>query len=214
MNEHIPDDLNLFMMCEKLNNEALSELPPEYHVRNCRKNELEIWKAIHFDDPEQAKEYSGFMDQYFTDVYGKKEELFFRKCLFVCDVDDIPIATCFAWKAYDKITTLHWFKVVKRHEGKGIGRALLSIVMKELKEEDYPVFLHTQPGSYRAIKLYSDFGFSLLTDDEIGFRKNHFKQCLPILKTYMLHDAFGKLTTAKAPQFFLEAVKSSTINQF
>jgi hypothetical protein len=45
MSEEIPD-LNLFMMCEKLNEKAISELPNGYHIRNCRKTELDIWKAM------------------------------------------------------------------------------------------------------------------------------------------------------------------------
>lgn len=82
-----------------------------------------------FDDMKSAKEYNGFMTEYFNDVYGSKEDLFFQKCLFVCDKNDTPIGTCFAWKAYEKISTIHWFKVRKNYEGSGIGRALLSIVM-------------------------------------------------------------------------------------
>lgn len=137
MGDRMPDDLNLFMMCEKLNAEALSELPPGYHPRNCRRDELDRWKAILADDPdpEQAKESSDYLDHYFMKVYGAKKDLFFQKCHFVCDVNDIPVGTCFIWKAYGRINTLHWLKVVKNSEGKGIGRALLSIVMKELKEK-------------------------------------------------------------------------------
>ena len=132
MEEEIADK-NLFMMCKELNYNALAQLPNEYHVRTCRRNELDIWKAMPFDDAKSAQEYNGFMTKYFNDVYGEKEDLFFRNCLFACDKNDAPIGTCFAWKAYDKITTIHWFKVLKNYEGLGIGRALLSIVMKSIQ---------------------------------------------------------------------------------
>lgn len=201
-------------MCKELNPSALSELPPGYHVRTCGKSELDIWKKIHFDDPNAANENLGMMTRFFHDVYGRKEDLFYQKCLFVCDKNDAPIGTCFAWQSYEKIMTIHWFKVVKSCEGLGIGRALLSIVMKAIEEKDYPVYLHTQPSSYRAIKLYSDFGFSLLSDSIIGFRQNHLAECLPILKDYMHHMDFEKLRVTKAPKDFLLAVKSSEINQF
>ncbi|MGI6372088.1 MAG: GNAT family N-acetyltransferase [Caldicoprobacterales bacterium] len=82
-----------------------------------------------------------------------KEDLFFEKCLFVCDNKDIPVGTCFAWKAYDRITTIHWFKVIKEYEGLGIGRALLSIVMQSIPKEEYPVFLHTQPAKFSGNKI-------------------------------------------------------------
>jgi ribosomal protein S18 acetylase RimI-like enzyme len=213
MENEIPDK-NLFMMCKKINTSALSKLPDEYHIRACRRKELGIWKGMPFDDKETAKEYEYFMTKYFEDVYKDKESLFFDKCLYVCDKNDTPIGTCFAWKAYDKITTIHWFKVVKSLEGLGIGRALLSFVMNDIKEMDYPVYLHTQPSSFRAIKLYSDFGFEILTDPIIGYRQNDFAECMPILKKYMLQKDYEKLQFAKAPKTFLEAVMSSKINEF
>lgn len=209
----IPDK-NLFMMCRALNPNALSELSKAYQVRTCRRDELDLWKEIHFDDAESAKANKGYMTKFIEDVYGNQEALFFRECLFVCDQNDTPIGTCFAWKAYGKITTLHWFKVRKQYEGAGIGRALLSIVMKKIKPDEYPVYLHTQPESFRAIKLYSDFGFVLLTDPIIGYRKNDFEECLPVLKAYMRREDFEKLQFAKAPEDFLRAVESSRISQF
>jgi ribosomal protein S18 acetylase RimI-like enzyme len=213
MKEEIPDK-NLFMMCKALNRNALSELPKEYHIRTCRREELDIWKGIHFDDEKSAKEAYGFMTKFFNDVYADKQDLFFQKCLFVCDKNHTPMGTCFVWKAYDKINTIHWFKVLKSYEGLGIGRGLLSIVMNSLADNDYPVYLHTQPSSYRAIKLYSDFGFALLSDPIIGHRSNDLEECLPILRTHMPQKDFEKLEFAKAPEDFLEAVKSSSINQF
>ncbi len=213
MKQEIPDK-NLFMMCNELNLSALSELPLGYYVRTCQKSELDLWKRIHFDDPEEAKENSGMMTSFFHAVYGSKEDLFFQKCLFACDKNDTPVGTCFAWQSYEKIMTIHWFKVVKSYEGFGIGRALLSIVMKAIDRNDYPVYLHTQPSSYRAIKLYRDFGFSLLSDPVIGYRQNHLADCLPILKDYMPPMDFVKLRVTKAPEDFLLAVKSSEISQF
>ena len=102
-------------MCKALNSNAISELSDEYHVRTCRRDELDIWKEMPFDDMKSAKEYNGFMTEYFNDVYGSKEDLLFQKCLFVCDKNDTPIGTCFAWKAYEKISTIHWFKVRKNY---------------------------------------------------------------------------------------------------
>lgn len=201
--EEIPD-LNVFMVCEALNFDALSEMPVGYSVRNCRPDELDIWKAMPFDSPELAKEFDGFMTGFFNDTYGGKEELFFAKTLFVCNSEDKPIATCFIWKAYNEFNTVHWFKVLKEYEGKGIGRALLSIVMRDLKAEDYPVYLHTQPASFRAIKLYSDFGFALLSGEKFGSRKNDLDECLPILEKFMPKKYFQNLKITTAPKEFEE----------
>ena len=213
MSNEIPKK-NLFMMCPCLNQEALSNLPNEFYIRNCRRSELDLWMSFPFDNPREAEEYRDFMIKYFQDVYSHKKDLFYEKCLFVCNSKDRPIATILTWKAYDKITTIHWFKVLKEYEGLGIGRALLSIAMQSLSEKEYPVFLHTQPASYRAIKLYTDFGFYLLSNPEIGNRKNHLEECLPILKEYMPQKFYDKLKITEAPDFFLEAVSSSHSIEF
>lgn len=213
MAQNIPDK-NLFMMCSKLNIDALSSLPEGFTFRLCKKDELNIWKDMHFDDKKIALEYRGYMDKFFNDVYAPYGDLFFDKCLFVCDKDDTPVAICFSWKIYDKITTLHWFKVVKEYENLGIGRALLSKVMSEIKDCEYPVFLHTQPSSYRAIKLYTDFGFEFITDEYVGARKNELDDSLPILKEFMTDDSFKKIKTTNAPKYFLNTIPKDDINRF
>jgi len=213
MQEQIPDK-NIFMMCSKLNHDAVSKMPKGFHVRYCRENELDTWKALHFDTPELAEEYYDYMTQFFYDVYLPKGDLFYKRCLFVCNADDHPVGTCFVWKSYNAIWTLQWFKVLKEFEGRGIGRALLSIVMTSLTEDELPLFLHTQPSSYRAIKLYSDFGFHLISDPVIGSRRNEIDECMPILKKYMPTSDYNKLRFVRAPQFFLNAVGTSDINEF
>lgn len=213
MDEEIPDK-NVFMMCEALNPDALSQLSDEYFVRNCRPDELDIWKAFPFDEVGFNKEYDRFMTDFFETTYGGKEELFFAGTLFVCDKKDKPIATCLLWKAYDEFNTIHWFKVLKEYEGRGIGRALFSIIMRDLKKEDYPVYLHTQPASYRAIKLYSDFGFALLAGEKFGSRKNDLDEYLPILKELMPEKDFQKLKIAKAPKEFEDFLSEQTTIQF
>jgi len=211
--EEIPDK-NIFMMCEALNRNALTELSANYSVRNCSPDELGIWKAMPFDDADLAKSYEGFMSDYFATTYGGKEELFFAETLFVCDRHDKPVATCLGWKAYNEFNTIQWFKVLKEYEGQGIGRALLSIIMQKLKMRDYPVYLHTQPSSFRAIKLYSDFGFSLLSGDNFGIRKNDLDECLPILEEFMPKEYFQKLRISPAPKEFEDTVNKYDTNQF
>jgi ribosomal protein S18 acetylase RimI-like enzyme len=211
--ENIPDK-NIFMMCEELNHDSLAKLPTNYSIRSCRPDELNIWKMMPFDDDDLAKEYEDFMSDYFVVTYGGKEDIFFAKTLFVCDGQDTPIATCLIWKAYNEFNTIQWFKVLKKYEGQGIGRALLSIVMQQLERFDYPIYLHTQPSSFRAIKLYSDFGFSLLSGDKFGIRDNNLDECLPILEEFMPQEYFHKLRIVNAPKGFEDTVNKYHTNQF
>lgn len=208
------EDCNLFMMCEVLNKDALSDIPKGYSIRNCGRDELDIWCEFPFDNECEKIKNKSYMEQYFENVYRSNEDAFWKSCLFICDKNNIPVGTCFAWKAYGNITTIHWFKVRKEYEGRGIGRALISNIMNALPPGDFPVFLHTQPGSYRAIKLYSDLGFSFLTDHEIGYRKNELDVTLPFLKEKMPLRDYNNLKFANAPKEFLLAAKTSETAQF
>jgi voltage-gated potassium channel len=73
--QEIPDK-NIFMMCEILNRDALTEIPTGYSIRSCRSDELAIWKAMPFDDIDIAKEYEGFMSDYFNVTYAIVRTLF------------------------------------------------------------------------------------------------------------------------------------------
>jgi ribosomal protein S18 acetylase RimI-like enzyme len=205
---------NIFMLCEKANEAAYRKMPKGYSIRLCRPDELNIWKLMPFDDEQTAMQYLWFMDDFFEAVYAPKGSLFFEKCLFVVDRSDTPVGTCFSWKSYDAVTTMGWFKVKKEYEGRGIGRALLTIVMNSLAPSDYPMLLHTQPSSFRAIKLYSDFGFKVLTDARIGQRDNHIKEYLPELRAAMKKNDYNKLRYAQAPKPLLDFLATQTLNEF
>lgn len=202
------------MMCEQVNETAVTGLSTGLRLRFCRKDELDIWKRMPFDDAREAEKHNEFMTDYFERVYAPKDELFFNTCLFVCNAEDQPIATGFIWKTYDTFNSVHWLKVVKSQEGRGIGRALLSIILGQLDPADFPVYLHTQPSSYRAIKLYSDFGFRLLTDPVIGTRTNDVEECLPLLAESMTKDSFERLKTSRAPASFLKALAKEREPEF
>lgn len=211
--EEIPD-YHVFMMCEKLNMDALTTLNEAYHFRNCKPDELELWKAFPFDAEKVPDEYKDFMDDFVVKTYGRNMDLFFRNTIFVCNHEEKPIATCSYWKSYDKINAIHWLKTLKSYEGKGIGRALLSEIMKQFEADDYPVYLHTQPGSFRAIKLYADFGFKLLRGGKIGTRVNELEKSLPILREFIPEHHFNEIEVINTPSSLIEDLKNETNIEF
>ena len=192
---------NLFMMCESLRREAFAPLPAGYSVRLCREDELETWMALNAGSPESFP----FLQDYYQRVYQNKGKLFFEKCLFVCDSQDTPVGTCFLWKAYGKITTLHWLKVLPQLEGLGLGRGLLSQVLAQAGPEDFPIYLHTHPSCFRAVHLYGEFGFRLLRGPAVGGRSNDLEKSLPYLEQAMPREYFQQLAFADAPQALLQA---------
>jgi ribosomal protein S18 acetylase RimI-like enzyme len=211
--EEIPD-YNIFMICDAINSEALSELTPEYTFRNCLPEDLELWKAFPFDSSTVPPEHEGFMNQFIQDTYSKDMEIFYKNTIFICDLSNNPIATCSHWKAYGKFTSIQWLKTLKSQEGKGLGRAVLSKVVRQIKSNEYPIYLHTQPGSYRAIQLYSDFGFKILRGGKLGTRTNDLEKCIPILKEFIPQSYFEKLQIIDTPKEFISLLETETTIQF
>jgi GNAT superfamily N-acetyltransferase len=203
----VAGNLNLFMICEKLNEKAFRRLPEGYSFRLCHRGELEIWKRIQADNPEGV----GYLTEFFQQVYAKNEDEFFRRCTFVCDNGDIPAAACFIWPAYGSVNTVAWFKTLPGHEGKGLGRALLGEL---LEPAQCPVYLHTQPTSVCAIKLYADFGFKLITDAAVGYRKNDLDESLPLLKQVMREEDYAKLEFTETDGSLHRAALTSELAEF
>ena len=197
---------NLFMQCDSPNFEAFKRLPSGCSLRKCKRDELEIWKRVIAHE-----RYVDYVTDYFMNVYAEHEDEFFDRCLFVCDARDTPIASCLLWHSYRRINTVGWLAVKPEHEGKGLGRALIGEVLKDAL---FPVYLHTQPTSARAIKLYSDFGFALVTDPEIGFRKNDLVKSLPFLQAVLPTADFKRLRFVKANDELLAAALLREVSEF
>jgi RimJ/RimL family protein N-acetyltransferase len=211
--DELPDS-NLFMICRALRREAIREMPPQFRLRQMRRDELDVWRAMPFDDDATASAYDEFMRDWWERTYAAREDAFFADTLFAVDEDDRPVGTCLLWDAYGRIPTIHWLKVVKAHEGKGIGRALVSAVMRNLPDDRYPVYLHTQPESVAAIKLYADFGFELLSGDRFGTRTNDLRDGLEYLQRQMAHEAFTALRVTTPPPDFVAFMATTRTAEF
>ena len=181
---------HLFMVCNAPNPAAYRCLPPGYSFRLCRPNELNVWAHIATEEI-----YVSYAMAFYNKVYSGHEGEFFRRCTFVCDSNDNPVATSMIWRSYGLINTVGWTRTLPHHEGKGIGRALLG---KILQKAEYPVFLHTQPTSICAIKLYTDFGFKFVTNPIIGHRPNDLTKSLPYMERVMSKVDFARLQFARS----------------
>ena len=95
-----------------------------------------------------------------------------------------------------------------------MNSALLSLLLKDLPASELPIYLHTQPESFRAIKLYSDFGFELLIDARFGPRENHLEASLPYLKAQMPAEDFARLRFSAAPPDFHASLADVSDDQF
>ena len=77
---------------------------------------------------------------------------------------------------------------------------LITYVLKyfEQKYGKQAVYLHTQPKSYQAIKLYNDFGFNIAKEDSYGHFVNEYEDAMEILKEVMNSEAYKRLKNTAA----------------
>jgi len=197
---------NLFLQCDEPNRNAFRPMPKGFSIRLCRQDELDIWKGIW-----AAGKYMDFVNWYYNEVYAPHGDEFFRRVTFAVDENDKPVATSGIWHSYGKINTVLLFHVLPEYEGLGIGRGLFTEV---LKNAEFPVYAHTHPIANRAVKLYSDFGFKLITDSVVGYRENNLQESLPYLKEVLPQKDFENLQTTNANSDLLEAALLRELAEF
>lgn len=209
-------NMNIFMMCEQPNERAMRTIPEPFTIAPCEPSAFDAWKRlqIHPETGAEANAINTVLDAYRNDVYDKHGDLFFSQCFLVYNEKGEPVGTCAYWKAYGAVHTIHWLKVLPAYEGLGIGRALLSHVMREMPQGGFPLYLHTHPTCIRALSLYADLGFSLLSDPIIGTRRNDVFACMPFLKQNMEAAAFKRLHMQASPSDFLQIVSASNVVEF
>lgn len=186
---------NIFMCCNKLNTEALININDNYTIRTLREDELNIWKRLLFNSEKEYLNNKDFIDNYFNDNYLVNKELFFKKCILVCN-NDVPIATCLIWNKFNKYTTINHLKVTKEYENQNIEKELLSYVLKGIKDEDFPLFILLDPEDTNNIKSLSDLGFSfIIKPDIIENNSNDFYKCINDIKSKFSEETFKRFTT-------------------
>lgn len=151
-------DKNLFMMCPERRPETFGPFPDGFLVREMTEADLPAWMAMPFDDPRDAEAHRPYMEEFVTRVHGPDLERFYDQTTVV-EQNERMVGVCTRWKAYGKIETVQWLKVKPECEGIGLGRALMS---RLLEDAQFPVYLHTQPESFRAIGRYTDAPASFL----------------------------------------------------
>lgn len=166
--------------------DALSPAVPEgITLRSYREGDEKGWAKLHtatgdFSSPEEAEEY--FRGTYLS----HKEELEKRAVFAVTQKDNRVVGACIAWRDPVKpslraenpdagvagdvtVASVHWLVVAEDEQRKGIGRAIMTEILKKFARfGEAPVYLHTQPWSWKAILLYDSLGFRLQKTDTFG----------------------------------------------
>ena len=189
---------NLILRCDHLS-PAEPALPEGFVLRPYAPGDEALWAALEheagdFASPQEAEDY--FRRTYFPHGAALRE-----RCWFAIAPAGSCAGTCIAWrdpKGADTVASLHWLVVSERYQRLGIGRALCNQVLRVFAAKgEAPVYIHTQPWSWKAVLLYGSLGFRIRREDTFARYENQYALCMQTL---------GSVLTAEQ----LAAVKSIT----
>lgn len=190
---------SIIMRCDTINHDAYRNLPDHVLIEYYKEGMETVWKDIQKAAGEFAIKSDAEVIEYFTGRFGQEKELLKKHCLFLKDsLTNQYIGTCMAWHAKQgtkSIPILHWLAVSGDYARQGFARKLITLVLK-IFEKEHPyekIYLHTQPSSYPAIKLYHDFGFHICRCDTYGTAVNEYEKAVSVLKSVMTNDSFESL---------------------
>ena len=142
-----------------------------------------------FDLPMEA-------EQYFVESYLRDPALL-PNILFALDSNNTVVGSCIAWqdkRRSDIVSSLHWLVVDERYQRIGLGRALsVSVMNIYAGRSGFPVYIHTQPWSWKAILLYISLGFKLQKTDTFSNYVNEYDKAMNELGKILTEDKFALL---------------------
>lgn len=170
-------------------------LPQGFSFRTFQEGDEQAWARLEheigdFSSREEAERY--FMDTYL----GNPAELA-KRCVFVVDENGEIAGSCIAWrdsKGTGSVASLHWLIVHPDEQGKGLGRALCEKTMQRFHDlQEFPVYIHTQPWSWKAILLYISVGFRLQRTDSFSHYENQYTQAMETLNGILNRQQYDLL---------------------
>lgn len=199
MSEHSIEYKSIIMRCDHINENACLELASDIEIIFYKAGMETVWAKVQKSAGEFAGKSHLEVQELFMERYGREQMELMKRCIFLKRKNSNRyIGTCMAWYGYkgeEKISRLHWLAIDSAYTGRGYARMLITQILLLFARlgEDERIYLHTQPCSYRAIKLYNDFGFCMAREDTYGTAVNEYKEAMEILRKCMTAESYQKL---------------------
>lgn len=170
-------------------------LPEGFRLRFYQPGDEAAWAALEygigdFDPQEEARAY-------FVQTYGSHAQDLARRCLFAVDGGGRVAGTCCAWRdprGGGEVASLHWLAVSPEAQGRGLGKALCREALAVFQDlGEFPVYIHTQPWSWKALLLYVREGFRLQRTDRFAAYENQYAQGMETLRAVVTPEQYAEL---------------------
>ena len=162
-------------------------LPDGFVLRPYAPGDETLWAILEceagdFDIPTEAEDY--FRRTYIPHAQDLKE-----RCWFAIAPDGNCVGTCTAWqdlKGAGTAASLHWLVVSRQYQQLGLGRALCQQILNVFNEKgEQPVYIHTQPWSWKAVLLYGSLGFRIQQSDTFSHYSNQYAQAMATFESVL-----------------------------
>jgi len=195
------------MRKEKLRDFQVPVLPEGFFYKMYEDGNQYDWARLEarvneFDTQEKALTYfeNEYSNPYCNELY--------KRCVFVCNPDGVPLATATAWFMSSSLgmkSWLQWIACDPDCQGRGLGRAVIAKALSLYRNMNFDsdIYLHTQSWSHKAVYLYWQLGFELFLIDDIkvswhrepGFRimKNEPLEALEVMSEVYTSDVIEKM---------------------
>ena len=163
------------------------DLPERFTFTQYKSGDEKSWAKIETSVLEFGDELDAllYFQKEFLQIPSEAE----RRCVFIENDKGEKIATASAWHAYTDIRRdpiLHWVAVRPEYQGLGLGKALVSKVVRHMRdiEGDRDFYLSTQTWSHVAIRVYMKSGFYITGEKNlIGNANDKYPQNIELLKS-------------------------------
>jgi GNAT superfamily N-acetyltransferase len=160
--------IDLVMAKDNLTSIPRYDLPAGLSYRMFQKGDDAIWAEIVASAGEFATDDMAVL--HFRKEFGKLQRELRNRCVFADTEEGVSIGTATAWfgdlPPGKTVGRLHWVAIKKNFQGRGIGKPLVSRALQLLSTFHECAYLTTQTTSYKAVKIYLDFGFRPYITDE------------------------------------------------
>ncbi len=181
---------NMILRCDVCKTQAV-HLPSGFSIVPYQPGYETAWAKLEyalrdFDSAEEAEHY--FISFYLQDTSH------FDDILFLVNPEKAVVGSCIAWtdlRNEQPVASLHWLVVAEEVQGLGLGKALCIAAMNRFRTP--PVYIHTQPWSYKAIFLYLSLGFRLQRHDTFSHYNNQYDEAMSTLKAIVTKEQFELL---------------------
>lgn len=165
------------------------DLPQDYTFVLYQKGDEKAWAEIEHSVQEFKTKKAA--EEYFKNNYQLYISELERRCLFIEDKKRKKIATLTIWWEYigtRRFPWVSWVAVMPNHQGKRLGKALVSKGMEmclEIEGES-DVYLKTQTPSYKAVNIYKEQGFDFVKEKtNNGWDIEDYDKMMSVLKEHL-----------------------------